>query len=261
MQKTAIVIPCYNEEKRLDTRAFSDFAASNANIHFIMVNDGSTDGTWSLLTELADKHDHFVPVNVENNSGKAEAVRQGFLKAFSMNFANIGYWDADLATPLDEINDFITLLNTPKKTMVFGSRIRLLSRSIERKAVRHYLGRLFATVTSLILKITIYDTQCGAKLFRNTRELQLVFSKPFTTNWIFDVEIIARIVLLNRYYNLPSLELTAVEHPLKKWSDVPGSKLNAIDFLKAVKELATIGKFLHAPGWKERCHKLAKNLQ
>lgn len=260
MQKTAIVIPCYNEENRLDIQAFLDFANGNENIHFVMVNDGSSDGTWDLLTTLADQHNRFVPINLKTNSGKAEAVRIGFNKAFTLNYDNIGYWDADLATPLDEIINFINLIKSPEKNMVFGSRIRLLGRSIERKAARHYLGRLFATVASLILQITIYDTQCGAKLFRNTRDLQIVFSKPFTTTWIFDVEIIARIKLLNRYFNNQPLDQTAVEHPLNKWFDVPGSKLNTGDFFKAAAELFTVWKFISLPGWQKRCEKLEEGL-
>lgn len=257
MQKTAIIVPCYNEAKRLNRQAFADYAVSNPNTSFIMVNDGSADGTWPLLRELGNKSgQQVIPVNLAANMGKAEAVRQGFCKAFEFDFTYIGYWDADLATPLNEINTFQECLGSSGKDMVFGSRVRLLGRPIERVALRHYLGRLFATLASLILQITIYDTQCGAKLFRNTKELQMVFSKPFATNWIFDVELIARIIAINDYLNNPPIETSAVEYPLHQWSDIPGSKLRLPDFFKAAQELVSIAIFLHTPGRSERCKTL-----
>ena len=54
----------------------------------------------------------------------------------------------------------------------------------------YYLGRLFATLASTLLDVRIYDTQCGAKIFRSTDDLKIVLSKPFLSSWIFDVELI-----------------------------------------------------------------------
>ncbi|KAK3287117.1 hypothetical protein CYMTET_5346 [Cymbomonas tetramitiformis] len=82
--------------------------------------------------------------------------------------------------------------------MVFGARVALLGRYIQRKASRHYLGRIFATLASLVLDVPIYDTQCGAKMFRVTPDLNTVLSQPFRSRWIFDVELIARFVALRK---------------------------------------------------------------
>src|SRR5271163_3481131 len=106
--------------------------------------------------------------------------------------AFIGFWDADLATPLGVIPEFIALLSdNDQLQMVIGARIRLLGRQIHRRAVRHYLGRVFTSRVSLILRLPIYDTQCGAKIFRVTPEPSRVLEDRFLSRWVFDVEILA----------------------------------------------------------------------
>jgi len=249
MQTTAIIIPCFNEEKRLKAEEFAYNIRRHAWLHFIFVNDGSTDGTMSqirALNALYAKQIHYI--NLENNLGKAKAVWHGFQKAFDMGVENIGYWDADLATPLSAIEQMCELLSTPEVVMIFGSRVRLLHLHIERKAIRHYIGRLFATFASLIIGLSIYDTQCGAKIFKNNINLQRVFSEPFSTDWVFDVEIFARFTLMQKHEGNASLAKTAIEYPLQEWYDIPGSKLNLLDFFKAAYELAKIGFYLHCPG-------------
>ena len=95
----------------------------------------------------------------------------------------VGYWDADLATPLAEIPVFIEKFQSNKElNAVCGSRILRLGSSIRRSVFRHYLGRVFATIVSNILNIPVYDTQCGAKLFR-TKHAELIFPKLILARW------------------------------------------------------------------------------
>lgn len=123
--------------------------------------------------------------------------------------------------------------------MVFGSRVRLLGRNIRRQPRRHYLGRVFATAVSTALSLPIYDTQCGAKIFRVTPDLKKVFSSPFLSKWIFDVEIIARFTKLRSEVG-SAIEDQIYEFPLESWEDVAGSKLSAQDFLIAASDLLKI---------------------
>lgn len=242
MTGTVIVVPCYNEAQRLQPQAFLDLVARDPAVSFVMVDDGSRDGTLAVLDEMHEERpDRIDVLALQPNGGKAEAVRCGVLRALDGGAEQVGFWDADLATPLEAIAAFRAVFEErPHVTMVFGSRVKLLGRHIERNEVRHYLGRVFATAASMALRLPVYDTQCGAKLFRRTPELRSYFADPFLTRWIFDVEILARSM------RTPALRADIVgnervyELPLERWTDVAGSKLKPADFLKAIRELARI---------------------
>src|SRR5262249_34903218 len=210
-----IVIPCYNEEKRLNLEEFKKFSRESPLQRFLFVNDGSTDGTLRLLENLGNYDpQRFAIHNLPRNVGKAEAVRKGLLRAFDAEPDYIGYWDADLATPLSAIVDFCALLDArPDLEMVFGARVRLLGRSIQRTAIRHYLGRILATAISLVLRLGIYDTQCGAKILRASPTIMDLFRQPFLTKWLFDVEILARLIRARRGTSLRQAEDVVYELP------------------------------------------------
>ena len=243
-ERCIVVVPCYNEETRLDVGAFARFfqAERHRSIGILFVNDGSRDRTLEILEGLhAANPDRVSILDQQPNRGKAEAVRNGMLRVIAEGqAAYTGYWDADLATPLEQIPDFLDLLEErPQLNIVFGARVRLLGRAIHRQAIRHYLGRCFATVASILLRLPIYDTQCGAKLFRITPDLAGVLKEPFHSRWIFDVEILARFLVLH-HYDAVHFENEIYEFPLPAWTDVAGSKVKSGDFLRAFLELATI---------------------
>lgn len=239
--KLGIVIPCYNESARLHVNEFERFLdADPMRCTLIFVDDGSRDQTLTVLERIRTGYEKRVVVLRQPvNRGKAEAVRYGMNYAFSQQLPFAGFWDADLATPLAAIASFVSLLaNDPKLDMILGARVRLLGHQIDRKASRHYAGRVFATAASAALRLPVYDTQCGAKLFRCTPQMREVFEKPFLSRWIFDIEIIAR------YLALMASREEAVrgiyELPLDTWNDVNGSKLGPGDFAKAAYELLRI---------------------
>jgi dolichyl-phosphate beta-glucosyltransferase len=242
MASARIIIPCYNEENRLNVAGFKNFADLPHKITFLFVNDGSTDRTAQLLESLRSFDPvKFSVLDLQKNRGKAEAVRQGILAAADSQPNYVGFWDADLATPLDTIARFLDLAESrPELQIVIGSRVKLLGRKIERRRSRHYIGRVFATVVSTILDLEVYDTQCGAKLFRASPEMYSLFKQPFSSRWIFDVEILARLIQARRGNQIPQPEQVIYEFPLLEWRDVPGSKLGYGDFILAGWELARI---------------------
>ena len=247
-RKTSIIIPCYNEAGRLNVAEFLKWAGRIPDLHFLFVDDGSTDGTGEILKRLSRACPEKIRrITLERNRGKAEAVRRGFMESFSCGCDIIGYWDADLATPLETIPRFCELLEGREVDAVIGSRVMLLGRHIRRRAVRHILGRVFAICAGLVIGLPVYDTQCGAKIFRNTERLRQVFQAPFRVKWTFDVEILARFLLLEKVFGGPKTNDRFVEYPLECWEDIPGSKLKGRDFFRGAFEILKIGYWLRSP--------------
>jgi glycosyltransferase involved in cell wall biosynthesis len=236
VSRLTLVVPCYNEERRLDVEAFRQLSVPGHDVDFLFVNDGSRDGTLRLLQTLRDSDpQRFAVLDLEQNSGKAEAVRLGFLAALDKAPDYVGFWDADLATPFDELPGFLDILtNRPSIHLVMGARVRLLGREISRRPARHYFGRVGATLISSSLGLAVYDTQCGAKIFRSSDTLRDVFSQPFLSRWIFDVEIIARYIAR---WGRDVVAGSVYELPVMHWHDVTGSNVKSHDFLRALQDL------------------------
>lgn len=236
---TAIVIPCYNEARRLRRDLFLDYLAQPNAAFLCFVDDGSTDKTIEVVEELCLAAGSGASLLRRNlNAGKAEAVRAGMLHIIRQRRpAFVGFWDADLATPLNTIDSFRHVLAAKSElAMVFGARVKLLGRQIHRDPKRHYLGRVFATIASLVLDLPIYDTQCGAKLFRLESGIERALSDAFLSRWIFDVELIARFHDLFEREG-KKLETAIYEYPLESWEDVAGSKVRSSDFAVALSEM------------------------
>ena len=121
--KTALIIPCYNEENRLDTQEFLDFSFANTNIDLWFVNDGSTDKTFDILQLLIKKNTNQLNLySLKNNKGKAEAIRETIIKLTELNkYQYIGFIDADNFR--NNMTDFSRGVKLPLTFTTFSSKV------------------------------------------------------------------------------------------------------------------------------------------
>ncbi|WPV67803.1 glycosyltransferase [Chitinophaga sp. LS1] len=238
MENMTIVIPCYNEEKRLPINDYKSFLL-NYKGQMVFVNDGSSDKTLKVLAYIKRDFPEKVSIlHLKKNVGKAEAIRRGILEKTTNNTNNIiGFMDADLSTPFDEVDYFIEALQKSNFKMIFGSRIARIGANIHRFHSRHYFGRIVATAISIYLGIPIYDSQCGAKFFRADFAHQ-VFSEAFISRWLFDVEIFKRIL-----QSKTKVDEICYELPLHTWIEKGDSKLTIHDVIKLPFEFYRIANY------------------
>jgi dolichyl-phosphate beta-glucosyltransferase len=246
MARLTVVVPCYNEADRLDAPPLLAFVDAHPDASLLFVNDGSKDATGEVLERLAGQRPGRIrALQLSPNRGKAEAVREGMAAALADGAEIVGFLDADLSTPPAQIDDLLAALARPGVQAAIGARIGMLGYDIERSAVRHYLGRVFATAASTILQARVYDTQCGAKLFRAGPALSAALATPFLSRWAFDVELLGRLLIGTT--TVAPLPLTAiVEVPLPVWHDVKGSKLGFGGMARTLRDLALVAKDMAA---------------
>jgi glycosyltransferase involved in cell wall biosynthesis len=234
-----IVIPCYNEEMRLPLEEYRSFLHDTPNVVLCFVNDGSVDNTLQILEELKIQHREKVDVvSYPDNVGKAEAVRRGIHfcnKKYNHSF--IAYLDADLSTSIQECMNLTQYLKDPIE-FCFGSRKKQVGSIIQRKTHRWFIGRIVASIITRILKLSVYDTQCGCKLFTKHLSIQL-FEHPFISKWLFDVEIFLRLVTL---YGREQASEKMREVPLARWIDQGVSSVKMTYFFKLWFDLYQINK-------------------
>ena len=242
MQNCCIVIPCYNEAGRLNFNLIDTYLNDQKDVVLVFVNDGSRDDTFDMLQAFKEKNPvRIFTVDLQTNAGKAQAVRHGIL--FALNEIKpdyIGYLDADLSTPLIEMDKMFAYLDGNKNSkVIFGSRVKRMGSTIKRSWIRHYTGRVFATLISAMLDLPIYDSQCGAKVMTAERASTL-FQDEFLTTWLFDIEF------LFRYKNLFGVKRTLTEiyeYPLFEWIENKGSKIRFYDLFAVPVDLIRI--YLH----------------
>ncbi|MEO0545027.1 MAG: glycosyltransferase [Pseudomonadota bacterium] len=223
-----LVVPCYNEERRLNCQQFIEFVDTVPRVHILFVNDGSKDNTLSVLHALQmERPLRFSVLDIPENGGKSEAVRAGLVSAIEDGAELVAYWDADLATPLELVEDFLRIADRhADMEVIFGSRRRMLGHRVERTISRRMVSSICAGLARVAIGIPVADTQCGAKLLRVTPALKSAIATPFSAGWLFDVELFARISHVGgtkRFYELP----------LSEWSEIPGSKVSGGDIVRS----------------------------
>ncbi|TMM56658.1 response regulator [Maribacter algarum] len=233
-----VVIPCYNEAERLSSTEFKDFAHRNLGYHLCFVNDGSTDNTLEVLEELKSGNEENISIyDCVQNGGKAEAVRQGILhleKDSQLDY--IGFLDADLSTDFRDFDDLVQTLENSEYKIVSGSRMSRMGADITKESARKIISMTINLIIRTILKMPFNDTQCGAKIMKRDI-VKMLFTKPFITKWLFDVELFMR---MRKHYGKQEVKKFICEQPLKRWIHADGSKLSMKDSIKIVGQLAKI---------------------
>ena len=215
--KIALAVPCFNERERLDFARFKEAAQRNG-LRILFVDDGSTDGTAEFIAEQIRDQPALGLLRCNRNRGKGHAVRAGVLHLASAfpKVEWIGFWDADLSTPLEEVAHMLAFheMEGVDRDAVWASRVMRAGSRVDRRFTRHLFGRLFATAAGELLGVRAYDTQCGAKLFRREAVNQ-GFGEEFVSRWIFDIELYRRLG-----------HDRILECPVISWVDQPGSKIS-----------------------------------
>jgi glycosyltransferase involved in cell wall biosynthesis len=223
----------------LDTGRIEGYLEKSQGTILVFVNDGSTDSTSERLHAIRDQHpERIFILDLETNGGKASAVRQGILFVLrEIKPAFIGYMDADLSTPFGEMDRMFSYLDQHKSVgVIFGSRVKRLGSRIERTPARHYFGRVFATLVSILLRLPVYDSQCGAKVM-TAEKAETLFREDFITSWLFDVELLYRHKIV---YGTERTLREVYEYPLYEWTESRGSKIRFKHVLSIPFDMAKI---------------------
>ena len=207
----SVVIPCYNEERRIETtlQRILPFLREHTNAYeVIVVNDGSTDKTSEIVARF--QHERVRLLQNSKNEGKGYSVRRGVLEA---NYPWILFSDADLSTPIEELLKFRQYQGY---SILIGSRALKGSVITERQPFyRVVLGKTFNKIVQLIGVYGIKDTQCGFKLFQSSAAKD-IFRRQTLHGFSFDVEIL---------YLAKRLGYGVKEVPVV-WKNSPESKVN-----------------------------------
>ena len=212
-----LVLPCFNEADRLRGVELQRLL-EDRRIRLVLVDDGSVDSTLGLLRTFESSSAVDVVV-LPHNVGKGEAVRRGLILGLSLDPDWLGYVDADMSTPADEVVRLLDLACQRGRisTLCSGRGCALIGRHLRVRRSATTPGA-FATFASQVLQLPAYDTQCGAKLFRRTAALDAAVGAPFRSRWAFDVELIGRLLR----GGTPTDRLW--EEPLHTWTDIGGSR-------------------------------------
>jgi dolichyl-phosphate beta-glucosyltransferase len=231
-----LVIPTYNEEKRLNAQNYIERISEIENVSILIVNDGSKDGTYKVVDQL-EQRGFISSLSLAKNSGKGEAVRNGMLHALKNDkFEFVGFLDCDGAFPIDTVSSFlqdaVEIFASRSISAVISSRVKLSGRDLKRSSARHYFSRILITIIGLRILNLPYDSQSGLKIFRKSEILEKALEKKFKTRWFFDIELLVRGGWL--------LRSEVWELPVQAWTEVPGSHLSLRKAPKLILELLII---------------------
>ena len=184
----SVIIPAFNEALRIvpSLEKISNYLAGRKTEHeIIVVDDGSSDATADLVKTLSDKNPAIRLIVNDKNEGKGAAVKRGVMSSWG---EMVYFTDADLSTPIEEIEKFFPLF--PAYDIVIGSRsIDGADVQVHEPFYREILGKIFNKFVRALCVPGFVDTQCGAKMFRKD-PAQTLFPLLQTSRFSFDVEVL-----------------------------------------------------------------------
>ncbi|MGH7486051.1 MAG: dolichyl-phosphate beta-glucosyltransferase [bacterium] len=231
MASLSIVIPAYNEEKRLPATLDAILAYLSRQtfspFEVIVVDDGSRDKTVEVVERYRSTHPVVRLLQNPRNRGKGYAVRHGMLEAVN---EWVLFSDADLSAPIGELDKLLSAANERKADVAIGSRA--LDRSlvaVHQPALREWSGRCFNWLMRVVTGLPFRDTQCGFKLYRAVAA-QAIFSRQRLDGFSFDVEDL----VIARSLGIPAVEVAV------RWSNAEGTKVSALQGLWSFLDLLKI---------------------
>jgi dolichyl-phosphate beta-glucosyltransferase len=231
LPQVSIVIPAYNEEKRLPSTLDAILKYRDASsldvAEILVVDDGSTDQTVACVAEYTERHPEIRVLQNPGNRGKGFAVKNGMLEAHSEWILST---DADLSAPIEEAAKLLAAATRNRADIVIGSRA--LDRSlvgVHQSLSREYAGRVFNALVRVLTGLPFADTQCGFKLFRRSAA-KAVFGRQQLDGFGFDVEDL---------FIASRLGLVAIEVPVR-WNNVEGSKVSLASGMNSFLDLIRI---------------------
>lgn len=245
-----IAIPCYQESARLPIFLESlcpAVAAAPFSARIVIVDDGSGEPeagrTREIVAHAATRWPGLFaePVLLSANRGKGGAVYAGWESPEAAGAELVCFVDADGSVPAAEVVRLIGELRGDRAERwqaLFGSRVKLLGSRVERLPSRHYVGRVFATLVTIITGLTIYDSQCGLKVVRR-RAYNTIAGELTEHRFVFDVELALR--LLRHHFAIREVPID--------WTEIPGSKVRLLrDSWRMATGLLRIRERLRADG-------------
>jgi len=227
----SIIIPAYNEEKRIKRTIeqyhhfFSDLEHE---CELVVVLNGCTDATQAIVTQLAAQLSSIYIVECPR-AGKGLAVKMGFLNALTRDNDLIGFVDADAATAPDAFYQLVKHIGSDDGIIASrympGARIYPPRPWIKRWGSRVFYESLIWTLFGM----NYYDYQCGAKVFTRTT-IASIAPQLTIDQWAFDVELLY-LCKLHRY--------TIREFPTV-WHDQADSKLRIASGLRMLMNLVKL---------------------
>ncbi|MFT4303592.1 MAG: dolichyl-phosphate beta-glucosyltransferase [Candidatus Woesearchaeota archaeon] len=227
MIQISIVIPAFNEEKRIGPTLKKIVTYMNSKKYkyeIILVDDGSKDKT----IEVAKKSFRNIKIlRNKNNSGKGASVTKGILAS---KYPLVLFSDSDLATPIEEIEKLINEINKGNDIAIASRNMKGSNRKVNQSIMRQMLGKLFPLIVNMFVIRGIKDTQCGFKLFKS-KEAKKIARNNRIKRFAFDVEYL---FLANKYnYKISEVPVT--------WIDKEGTKVDPIkDSIRMLNELVKI---------------------